>query len=165
VQAQLWNYAPVTRAAGADRYQTAAALAAMTQHQGTVDTVFLANGLTLADGLTGGAVAGLVGAPLLTTDSGGLNPWTAAEIKVLNPKHIVVLGGPAVVTQGALNMMAQLFTGTSYKAYAAVQGDQPQSTPSTPSTPTSPTPTTPAATTPTTTPATPRPTGTAASSG
>ncbi|MFD0630677.1 N,N-dimethylformamidase beta subunit family domain-containing protein [Catenulispora yoronensis] len=74
VQAQLWNYAPVTRAAGADRYQTAAALASMTQHQGTVDTVFLANGLTLADGLTGGAAAGLVGAPLLTTDSGGLNP-------------------------------------------------------------------------------------------
>ena len=120
VQAQLWNYAPVSRAAGADRYQTAAALAAMTQHQGTVDTVFLANGLTLADGLTGGAAAGLVGAPLLTTDSSGLDPWTAAEIKVLNPRHIVILGGPAVVTPGAVNVMTQLFSATSYKSYAAV---------------------------------------------
>ncbi|NUP48331.1 MAG: hypothetical protein HOW97_13640 [Catenulispora sp.] len=149
VQAQLWNYAPVSRAAGADRYQTAAALAAMTQHQGTVDTVFLANGLTLADGLTGGAAAGLVGAPLLTTDSSGLNPWTAAEIKVLNPRHIVVLGGPAVVTQGALNVMAQLFSASSYHAYAAVSD---------------PVPTAPSTSAPST-PATSRPSGTAASGG
>ncbi len=182
VQSQLWNYAPVTRAAGADRFQTAAALAAMTQHQGSVDTVFLANGLTLADGLTGGAAAGLVGAPLLTTDGTGLNPWTAAEIKVLNPKHIVVLGGPAVVTQGALNVMAQLYSGTSYKSYAAVVEPAPSAAPSTtaPTTPTTPTTTTapttpsssPAPTTPASppsatppTPTTPRPTGTVSSSG
>ena len=155
VEQQLGAYAPTSRAAGVDRYQTASALAATTQYQGSVDTVFVANGLTLADGLTGGAAAGLVGAPMLTTNSAGLDDWTAAEIKVLNPKHIVILGGPAVVTQGAVNVMAQLFSATSYRTYAAVvSGDNPPPTtapapvvPTTPSTPVSgtrsPSPTTP----------------------
>ena len=91
----------------------------MTQFPGGVDTVYLANGLTLADGLTGGAAAGLVGAPMLTTDSGGLDPWAAAELRILNPKHIVLLGGPAVVTDLAVGTMTQLFApGTTYNALA-----------------------------------------------
>jgi putative cell wall-binding protein len=125
VQDQLSAYAPTLRAAGPDRFQTAAALAAMTQVPGAVDTVYIANGLTLADGLTGGAAAGLVGAPMLTTDSGGLNAWTAAEIRILNPKHIVLLGGPAVVTNGAVGTMTQLFAaGSTYNAVAAFGGQQ-----------------------------------------
>jgi putative cell wall-binding protein len=169
VEQQLSAYAPTSRAAGVDRYQTASALAATTQYQGSVDTVFLANGLTLADGLTGGAAAGLVGAPMLTTSSGGLDDWTAAEIKVLNPKHVVILGGPAVVTQGAVNIMAQLFSATSYRTFATVvNGTNPPPTtaptpggPTTPSSPVSGTPSTPGTPAPTgpPTPTTPSPSG------
>jgi putative cell wall-binding protein len=119
VQNQLWGYGPVVRASGSDRFQTAATLASITQAPGTAGTVYLANGLSLVDGLTGGPAAGLDGAPLLITDSRGLAPWTAAEIRILNPRRVVTLGGPAAVTAGALGTLSQLFAGTSFRAFGA----------------------------------------------
>jgi putative cell wall-binding protein len=122
VQNQLAAFAPVFRASGPDRVQTAVALASMTQYPGGTDTVYLANGITLADGLTGGAAAGLAGASMLTTDSANLNPWAASEIRLLNPRHIVVLGGTGVINPGAVSVIQQLFSGSTLRSFAAAVG-------------------------------------------
>lgn len=85
----------VTRLAGADRFGTAAAVAARFN---TTGTVFIATGSDFPDALAGGAAAGSMGAPLLLTSSKGIPSTVTEELKRLKPSQIVLLGGPAAVS-------------------------------------------------------------------
>ncbi|WP_353708691.1 cell wall-binding repeat-containing protein [Cellulosimicrobium sp. ES-005] len=100
VAKQLAEYTPsksVTRAAGADRFATSAAISAATFDPG-VPVVYVANGLNFPDGLSGAPAAGAGGGPVLLTVRDSLPAAVAAELERLDPARIVVLGGPGVVS-------------------------------------------------------------------
>ena len=98
----------VYREAGSDRYETAMRLANYTTTwSGSTpnypDIVYLTNGTTYADALSGGAAAALDGAPLLLTQRDHLNDWTAGALAEIKPTIVVVLGGTGAISTATFN--------------------------------------------------------------
>ncbi|HEX2028590.1 MAG TPA: cell wall-binding repeat-containing protein [Nitriliruptorales bacterium] len=91
----------VGRLSGPDRFATAAAIARTGWPNG-VGTVVLASGALFPDALSGGPLAGQLGAPLLLVERDRVNPATAAAIASLRPRRALVLGGPSVITDAVL---------------------------------------------------------------
>jgi putative cell wall-binding protein len=91
----------VARAAGADRYATAAALSRSVFVDRSVETVFLATGLNFPDALGAGAAAAVRGVPLLLTGGGCMPSVTLNELSSLGPSTVRVSGGTAVVSEAA----------------------------------------------------------------
>ena len=91
--------ATVSRVSGADRYETAAELASMFPSE--LPVVYVASGMNEAypDALTGAALAGKDGAPVLLTKTDSVPAATAAALAELNPQSVVVLGGSAAVSE------------------------------------------------------------------
>lgn len=98
--------AELRRDAGADRYETARAIArAAFLGEGTpggAPVVFLANGDDFPDALAASAAAGHLGGPVLLVPSGSttLDADTRALITDLGASRIVIAGGTGVVTAG-----------------------------------------------------------------
>ena len=88
--------ATVVRWAGADRFATAAKISAQSFPSG-VPVAYLATGDTFPDALSGGAVAGRMGGPILLVNRGSIPGATAAELARLKPAKIVILGGTTVI--------------------------------------------------------------------
>jgi len=84
----------VTRLAGDNRYETAAALSRSTFQGSSVNTAFLATGRDFPDALAGAALAGSASGPLLLSSSGCLPAATLTELRRLDPVRVVLLGGP-----------------------------------------------------------------------
>ncbi len=96
------------RVAGADRYETAAALARRVHPaDGPVDAVYVASGESFPDALSGGAPAARDRAPILLTSRAQLPPSTATELARLRPRTTVVLGGPVAVDRSLDGAIAQ----------------------------------------------------------
>jgi len=89
---------PVGRAAGADRYATAAAVSAAAFAPG-VARVYVATGTDFADAIAGAPAAAHYGGPMLLVRPDGLPAAVAAELARLKPKTIVVLGGTQAVSE------------------------------------------------------------------
>ncbi|HUQ39552.1 MAG TPA: S8 family serine peptidase [Acidimicrobiales bacterium] len=102
----------VDRIAGADRYDTAAALSRIGWEPATAPTVYLASGEGFADGLSGGALAAHGGGPLLLTSRCTLPEPTRAELVRLAPGRILVLGGAGAICDGVLDQIRQSTPGT-----------------------------------------------------
>jgi putative cell wall-binding protein len=100
----------VTRIAGGDRYETAAAVSATTFEPG-VDVAYVATGRGFADSLAGGPAASLTGGPILLTDPAELPVTVAAELERLTPGRIVVLGGAAAVSEAVVETLGTLTEG------------------------------------------------------
>ena len=96
----------VTRASGADRFGTAAAVAGL--FPVGVPVAFVATGSTFPDALAGAAVAGAQGAPVLLTSPTSLPSVTASALARLKPARIVVLGGTSAVADAELSTLAPL---------------------------------------------------------
>lgn len=94
----------LTRLAGADRYDTAKVIGETTF--GHADTALVASGLSFADALAGGYLAGYRGAPILLTAPDQVPAPTSAALSDLQVKHVVLLGGPAVITQAVADQLA-----------------------------------------------------------
>ncbi len=94
-QASAYTGGGVTRIAGADRYETAALIAA---GRPAVERVFLARGDDFADALSGAAAAAAGGYPVLLTPPWTLMPATAQSIATLRPARVVVLGGTGSIS-------------------------------------------------------------------
>ncbi|HET7685912.1 MAG TPA: cell wall-binding repeat-containing protein, partial [Candidatus Limnocylindria bacterium] len=99
------------RVGGVDRYDTAARLSA-TRHAAGVPVAYVATGEAFPDALTGGPAAAVGGGPLLLTRAGSLPGSTATELARLRPGRIVVLGGPAVVSEAVVSALRTHTTGT-----------------------------------------------------
>lgn len=111
------------RVSGATRYDTAVAISKRlhpTDNDGS--KVYLANGMTLVDALVGGQMPDK-GPILLTNGSGTLPASTAAEIKRLQPKEVVALGGKSAVTESELSAAAKLGKGDAATAKAMAEAD------------------------------------------
>ena len=97
-----------TRLAGADRYATAAAVAASGWDH--AETVVVASGSGGTDALAASSMAGALDAPVLLTARDAAPAATLAALKTLSPSFVVVLGGTSAVSAGTY---AQLTAGTT----------------------------------------------------
>jgi putative cell wall-binding protein/spore germination protein YaaH len=96
----------VTRLSGADRYSTAVAISQYDrQYSGYV---VLARGDNYADALAGVPLAARYDAPVLLTQRDVLTPATRAEIEALSPHTVIVLGGPAAVSQAVEDELSSM---------------------------------------------------------
>ncbi len=107
VVARLRAYATsgqVTRLAGADRYSTAARTSASV-FAPAAPVAYIATGASFPDALTGGVAAGRQKGPILLVSAGSVPAATVSELGRLKPAKIVVLGGPAVISDGVLSRL------------------------------------------------------------
>lgn len=87
------------RLAGVSRFETAGEISLL---WGTVDTVYLANGMNFPDALAGAAAAGHNGAPVLLMKQNSLPPETALYLQHHRPSKLIVLGGTGAVSATAV---------------------------------------------------------------
>jgi putative cell wall-binding protein len=99
----------VRRIAGADRYATAVDLSASTFAANSVGTVYVASGTSFPDGLSAGPVAGRQGSPLLLVPSNFLPSSVAAELRRLDPKRVIIVGGSSVVNDTVRRQIVALW--------------------------------------------------------
>lgn len=85
----------VERIGGADRFDAAANIAA--RYFPDAPRAYVATGLGFADALSGGAAAGALGAPLLTSLPGCLPGSAHRAIVAQSPEDVVLLGGHATL--------------------------------------------------------------------
>lgn len=88
----------VERIGGADRYGTAAELS-QEQFPAGADIVYIATGTEFADALAGVPLAGVEAGPVLLVRPGSVPDATAEELERLEPERIVILGGPAAISE------------------------------------------------------------------
>ncbi|HET7278630.1 MAG TPA: cell wall-binding repeat-containing protein [Dermatophilaceae bacterium] len=113
---QLQSHATqeVFRVAGANRFETAAALSDFTvdfdaaQQPIFPKTVYIANGIGFADALSGGANAAREGAPLLLTTATSLPSPTAGVLDLMQPTTVVIMGGTGVVSSSVQSAVAAI---------------------------------------------------------
>ena len=87
----------LSRIAGSNRYATAALTSQAITDQS--DTVVLTSGLSFPDALTGIAYADELNAPILLSRSADIPAQTLEEIKRLNAKKVIILGGALSIGQ------------------------------------------------------------------
>ncbi|MFB2584855.1 cell wall-binding repeat-containing protein [Herbiconiux liukaitaii] len=97
VLAEAAGRAPVSRVAGADRFEVSARVSAETFPAET-ETVYVASGAVFPDALSGSAAAIANGAPVLLVQNDAIPPSVKAELERIRPTRIVVLGGPATIS-------------------------------------------------------------------
>ncbi|MBX3104116.1 MAG: cell wall-binding repeat-containing protein [Cryobacterium sp.] len=96
----------VDRIGGSDRYDVAIGIS-QKNFPATASVVYIATGSNFPDALSAAPAAALQKAPLLLTPSDSLPAKVKSEIQRLAPTTIVVVGGPASVSD---NVYAQLST-------------------------------------------------------
>ncbi|MGA1838603.1 cell wall-binding repeat-containing protein [Herbiconiux sp. 11R-BC] len=104
----------VSRIGGADRYAQADAVSRSANRRSS-DVVYVASGEKFSDALSAGSVAGLRNAPLLLTPFAAMTEGTKAEITRLAPRHIIVVGGPASVSDDVYNGLIADFPDATVK--------------------------------------------------
>ncbi|NMN02490.1 InlB B-repeat-containing protein [Bifidobacterium panos] len=128
VTAKSSSQPQLQRLAGSTRYDTMSRLVA-TAFPKTAGTVVVANGGNYPDALSASGLAGVLGAPIVLTDSGSLSDQAATQLKRLKPSRIVIAGGTSAVSSRvesqlrgyAKNVERQAGStryDTSYKLYA-----------------------------------------------
>lgn len=106
-------YVGLVRAAGADRYETAAVIAQGSFAPSANSTVFITSGEAPADALTAGPAAASLDAPLLLTQANTLPAATAAELKRLTPSTVYVVGGTDRISEATLAAITAAATPTA----------------------------------------------------
>lgn len=94
----------VVRIDGKDGYEVAANVSRDVVAW-TSDTVYIASGGGFSDAVAAAGVASTWGRPVLLTAQGYLPASVAAELDRLEPSRIVVVGGPASVSDRVLSML------------------------------------------------------------
>jgi len=105
VESSLASYAgSVARWSGADRYATAATVSRSAFAPG-VAVAYITTGTTFPDALSGGAIAGRNGGPILLVKTDSVTDATAAELARLKPVTIVILGGTGAVNSAVADAL------------------------------------------------------------
>lgn len=95
----------VDRIQGSNRFKNAVEISK--KGWSTAPKVYLANGHKFADSLTGSPLAALHNAPILLTRDNILPEETLNELKRLNTKEVVILGGELSVSNNIVNTLAR----------------------------------------------------------
>ena len=90
------------RRSGVDRYATAVAVSQAAFPTAGVPVAYLASGVNYSDSLAAGPAAAAQGGPLLLTLPSSVPSATLNELKRLKPARIVVVGGPAAISDAAV---------------------------------------------------------------
>ncbi|MCI0583239.1 MAG: cell wall-binding repeat-containing protein [Chloroflexi bacterium] len=98
------------RKAGPDRYATAAAIA-RDAFASPIEVAFVATGADFPDALAAAAVAGASRAPVLLVTKAAIPAATTTELQRLKPQRIIVVGGPAAVSDAVLGALGALAPG------------------------------------------------------
>lgn len=101
-------YDGTVRAAGPDRYATAAVVSRGSFAPSPGSSVFLTSGESFADALSAGPAAAHLDAPLLLTATNGLPRATAEELTRLRPGSVHVVGGTTPVPDAVLAAVRSL---------------------------------------------------------
>lgn len=96
---------PIERIAGSNRYDTAADIARKA-FPATAPAVVIASGEDFADALTGSALAGAAGGPLLLTAATRLPAETSGALGTLKPATVYVMGGETAVGNQVVSAIA-----------------------------------------------------------
>ena len=107
------------RVAGPDRFSTAVSLSSAAPSGGTV---YVATGEGFADALAGGPAAAAQSAPILLVQRDTIPSATSARISGLKPSKIVVLGGPAAVSDAVLAQLNGMASGGATRVAGANRG-------------------------------------------
>jgi len=102
VSALLGPDTMVERISGKTPDATAAALSARAFAPGSATTAVIAPADDLFAAIAAGPAAAVLGAPLLLVSRNALPDATAAELRRLGPKHVIVIGGAATVSETVL---------------------------------------------------------------
>ncbi|MFA4895765.1 cell wall-binding repeat-containing protein [Microbacterium sp.] len=102
----------VDRAFGAGREETAVSASKLAWPTGTT-TVYLATSQDFADALSSAPAAGRAGGSLLLTRPATLSDVVGQELRRLAPTRIVLLGGPAVLSDQLLNQVKSVVPGAT----------------------------------------------------
>ncbi|AMB57826.1 hypothetical protein AWU67_01925 [Microterricola viridarii] len=95
------------RIAGADRYETAAAISRSSfSGENVVPVVYVATGLNFPDALSAAPAAAAQGGPLLLVRGDMVPAPTMAELKRLAPKRIVLVGSAGIIDEATKNALA-----------------------------------------------------------
>jgi putative cell wall-binding protein len=97
---------PTTRIAGADRYETAAAISASAVEPGR-GFVYVASGADFPDALAASAVAGTRRTSVLLVSHDAIPDAVRTELQRLKPVNIYVLGGTAAVSDAVVQELQQ----------------------------------------------------------
>jgi putative cell wall-binding protein len=88
----------VVRQSAADRYATAVAISVANHRAATAEVVYIATGTTFPDALAAAPIAGRQRGPVLLVAPTSLPSSVANELRRLSPNRIVIVGGPASVS-------------------------------------------------------------------
>ena len=100
----------VHRVAGADRYETAAAVARRVGDESR--RVIVVTGRGFADAVAAGAYTARGAPPVLLTEPDAASPATLATISALQPEEILVVGGTRAVSADAFSQLQSVGTAT-----------------------------------------------------
>ncbi|MDK2562986.1 family 10 glycosylhydrolase [Romboutsia sedimentorum] len=104
---------------GNERYDTAVEVSKEGWKNGS-ESVVLTNGNSVVDGVTATPLATSKDAPILLTEKGKIPEATKAELKRLNPKNIVVIGGTTVVDENALKELNTILPSAQVKRIGGI---------------------------------------------
>jgi putative cell wall-binding protein len=90
----------VKRLAGPDRYATSVEISKSLFN--ATGTVYIATGTTFPDGLAAAALAGSARGPLLLVNGSTVPPLIINELRRLDPRRIVIIGGPGAISASAV---------------------------------------------------------------
>jgi putative cell wall-binding protein len=99
--------ADVDRISGADRLEVAAQVSQQAYPEGAA-TAYLASGYVFSDALSAASAAVSDDAPLLLSTPDALPPVIATELERLDPDTIVVVGGPASVSEKVVTALKEI---------------------------------------------------------
>jgi putative cell wall-binding protein len=92
---------PVTQHEGGDRYDTAVRASQKAYPDPSeADAVILAYSQNFPDALAASYLAGALDAPILLSDTSGMDEVTEAEIKRLSPSTVYIVGGTGSISEG-----------------------------------------------------------------
>lgn len=100
--------ASVERIGGANRYETSSLLVNASYPDAGVDKVYIATGAQFPDALSASSAAAISDAPLLLVSTNSVTSTIKNELVRLAPKEIVVLGGPAIVSESVFATLRTL---------------------------------------------------------
>ncbi|MUG01718.1 SpoIID/LytB domain-containing protein [Bacillus tequilensis] len=112
VEAALKKKATVKRIGGVSRYEVSANIVKELNMKAT--KVFMSNGQTFADALTGSVLAAKQGSPLLLVESGSLPSPVADVVASKGTQSFALLGGSISISDTLKNKLADTFAGTGY---------------------------------------------------
>jgi hypothetical protein len=98
---------------GTNRYETSAAASEDAFAPG-VPVAYVTTGRNFPDALAAGAAAGFQGGPIILVDSNFVPILAVTELERLNPQRIVMVGGPAIVTDYVATLVARYQTGGGF---------------------------------------------------